>query len=198
MSPSHAPILDDESDAALGRVKKYSGGEDDKTSIMVGGGQRFPFPSPPHCFRSGGLETSVFYKGLLPQKPLLYRLIRQISGYVTLYFTLLLTIHSLKAIKISFWNDSDQIKYVILQQILKKLNDNFFGFRLSDHSGCFPFDGVLSVILLTMWTTERMEPLVKQKKKEARLPTALFHFSKSRKNNFNFPLLLLSFSRGVG
>ena len=38
MSPSHAPILDDESDAALGRVKKYSGGEDDKTSIMVGGG----------------------------------------------------------------------------------------------------------------------------------------------------------------
>lgn len=46
MPPSHATILNDESDAALGRVKKYSWGEDDKTSIIVGEGLEAPFPLP--------------------------------------------------------------------------------------------------------------------------------------------------------
>ena len=46
MSQSHAAILDDESDAELGRVKKCSWGGDDKISFLVGeGGPPFSLPS---------------------------------------------------------------------------------------------------------------------------------------------------------
>lgn len=57
------------------------------------------------------------------------------------------------------------------------VQQRFFTFRLSDHSGCSRFDGVLNVILLTMLTTARMDQLVQAKKKEAHSPTALFQFS---------------------
>ena len=42
MSRSHAAILDDESDAELGRVKNCSWGGEDKISFLVGEGEGSP------------------------------------------------------------------------------------------------------------------------------------------------------------